>query len=216
MTISSLAPTTNPGGGKIPRKRSWGQSLKKGVITGAVVGGLARRSSLRWDLGRLSHPGAGQDASPDVFCSGSCLRGQGPSGWKTGSRLVVLGAGSSGPCVPAVSSGSGYGPGVYRAHVVHSRRGSLHRPRNIRRDGQMGTAPSVSWSPDREGLSPWRSEPAPSGDSRMGHAGSGEVIPIGSFPSRRQGPGLPTEEAIPGGGGDGSGARGKGPQSHHT
>ena len=39
MTISSLAPTTNPGGGKIPRKRSWGQSLKKGVITGAVVGG---------------------------------------------------------------------------------------------------------------------------------------------------------------------------------
>ena len=39
MTISSLAPTTNPGGGKIPRKKSWGQSLKKGVITGAVVGG---------------------------------------------------------------------------------------------------------------------------------------------------------------------------------
>ena len=38
MTISSLAPTTNPGGGKIPRKKSWGQSLKKGVITGAVVG----------------------------------------------------------------------------------------------------------------------------------------------------------------------------------
>ena len=37
MTISSLAPTTNPGGGKIPRKRSWGQSLKKGVITGASI-----------------------------------------------------------------------------------------------------------------------------------------------------------------------------------
>lgn len=35
----------------------------------------------------------------------------------------------------------------------------------------------------------------------MGHAGSGEVIPIGSFPSRRRGLGLLTEEAIPGGGG---------------
>ena len=44
----------------------------------------------------------------------------------------------------------------------------------------------------------------------MGHAGSVEVIPIGSFPSRRQGPGLPTEEAIPGGGGEGPGQEEKG------
>ena len=37
MTISSIA-TNNPGGGGLPRKRSWIQSLKKPVLTGAGIG----------------------------------------------------------------------------------------------------------------------------------------------------------------------------------
>ena len=37
MTISSLA-TGNPGGGGLPRKKSWKQSIKEGVVTGAGIG----------------------------------------------------------------------------------------------------------------------------------------------------------------------------------
>ena len=37
MTTTSLAPN-NPGGGRLPRKRSWIQFLKKTVLTGAAIG----------------------------------------------------------------------------------------------------------------------------------------------------------------------------------
>ena len=221
MTISSLAPTTNPGGGKIPRKRSWGQSLKKGVITGAVVGGscasivIAMGTWGDYPTRELVKTQARMFFAPDHVFEAKVLRDgkQDPAWlcWEPGHpahacrprivRIRIWPRSVKSPCRP-------FPPGLAPSSAKYTA-GRTNGDRPIR---VVVSGSRRSLYPEERASSLGR---FPNGSCRIRGSDPDWVFSLptpgtrvadgGGNPGRRR-------EADPGG----SGRRGKGPQSHHT